>query len=195
MLPAAAVTSSSAPTSDFIAAAFGGGAGVVVAACAVVSAFGCLNGWLLLSGELPAAMAKAGTLPAWFGRVNAHGAPSRSILLGAVISSVLTLLAATKVGIAAYNFAILIATATNLLLYLFCVLAALRFMWDGRVRRSAALGVASALALMFVVWAFHGAGWEALAWGAALTAAGWPLHRLARRAAAGAVTSDAAPTG
>lgn len=183
MLPAASVAASNAPTSDFVAATFGGGAGALVAACAVVSAFGCLNGWLLLSGEFPMAMARAGTLPAWFRRTNAHGAPVQGMVLGGVVTSVLTVLASTKVGIAAYNFLILIATATNVLLYLLCVLAVARFMHDGRVRRTAALTAATALAFVFVLWAFYGAGWESLAWGAVLTAAGWPAYRAARRAA------------
>jgi APA family basic amino acid/polyamine antiporter len=181
MLPQEVVVSSNAPTSDFLAASFGTMSGTLVAACAVVSAFGCLNGWLLLGGEVPVAMAQAGSLPDWFGRLNRHGAPAHSIVLGAVVTSAMTLLAATKVGIASYNFLILIATATNLLLYLLCVVAAARLMRDGRVRRSAGLAAATGLAFVFVLWAFYGSGGESLAWGAVLTAAGWPIYRLAQR--------------
>ncbi len=184
MLPAAAVTASAAPISDFIAVSWGDVAGGFVAVCAVVSAFGCLNGWLLLGGELPVAMAESGTLPAWFAQRNAAGAPARAVVLGAGISSVLTLTAYTKNGIAAYNFAILIATATCLLMYLVCSIAVVRFMRDGRVPRSIGLMVSSAVALVFVLWAFYGSGWEALAWGGAMTAIGWPVYLVARRAAA-----------
>ena len=183
MLPLAAVSVSKAPVADFIAGAFGGVAGAIVAACAVVSCFGCLNGWLLIGGEVPVAMTQAGTLPAWFARTNAHGAPARSIVLGAIVTSLLTLMAYTKVGVAAYNFAILLAAATNLLLYLFCVIAVARFMRDGRVPRSAGLLVGAALAFAFVLWAFYGSGWEALGWGAVLTAIGWPIYKAAKRAA------------
>jgi APA family basic amino acid/polyamine antiporter len=184
MLPADVVASSKAPVSDFIAVSWGNIAGGFVAICAVISCFGCLNGWLLIGGELPLAMVQQGTLPPWFGAVNERGAPARSIVLGAVITSLLTLMAYTKVGVGAYNFAILIATATNLLLYLFCVLAVGRFMRDGRVPRSTGLLVCTVLAFAFVLWAFYGSGWEPLAWGAALTAAGWPVYLLARKAAA-----------
>lgn len=183
MLPTDVVATSKAPVSDFIAVSWGSIAGGFVAFCAVVSCFGCLNGWLLIGGEVPLAMVEQGTLPAWFGVLNARGAPSRSIVLGAVITSLLTLMAYTKVGVAAYNFAILLATATNLLLYLFCVLAVARFMRDGRVPRSLALVVSTVLAFVFVLWAFYGSGWEPLAWGAVLTAAGWPVYVMARRAA------------
>lgn len=183
MLPADVVASSKAPVSDFIAVSWGDIAGGFVAVCAVVSCFGCLNGWLLISGEVPMAMADAGTLPPWFGKRNAAGAPAQSIVLGAVVTSLLTLMAYTKSGVSAYNFAILIATATNLVLYLFCSIAVARFMRDGRVPRSVALLVCTGIALVFVVWAFYGSGWESLAWGGALIAAGWPVYLVARRVA------------
>lgn len=184
MLPADAVASSGAPVSDFIAVSWGGIAGGFVALCAVVSCFGCLNGWLLISGEVPAAMVGAGTIPPWFGHLNRHGAPARSIVLGSVITSLLTLMAYTKAGVAAYNFAILLSTATILVLYLLCVLAVARFMRDGRVPRTAGLLACTGLAFIFVLWAFYGSGWESLAWGAVLIAAGWPVYVMARRAAA-----------
>ena len=63
MLPAASVMASKAPISDFIAVSWGHVAGGFVAVCAVISCFGCLNGFLLIGGELPVAMADAGTLP------------------------------------------------------------------------------------------------------------------------------------
>ena len=192
MLPTDVVVSSRAPVSDFIAVSWGDIAGGFVAVCAVVSCFGCLNGWLLIGGEVPVAMAKTGALPPWFGQCNAAGAPAQSIVLGAIITSLLTLMAYTKTGVGAYNFAILIATATNLVLYLFCAIAVVRFMRDGRVPRSTALVVCTSLALVFVLWAFYGSGWESLAWGGALIAAGWPVYVVARRAAAraAAVVSD-----
>jgi APA family basic amino acid/polyamine antiporter len=183
MLPAEVVVASKAPVSDFIAVSWGDIAGGFVAFCAVVSCFGCLNGWLFIGGELPVAMSEGGTLPPWFRALNAAGAPANGILLGAVITSLLTLMAYTKVGVAAYNFAILLATATNLVLYLLCTLAVVRFMRDGRVPCSAALIACSGLALVFVTWAFYGSGWESLAWGSLLIAAGWPVYLAARRAA------------
>jgi APA family basic amino acid/polyamine antiporter len=189
MLPADVVASSKAPVSDFIAVSWGDIAGGFVAFCAVVSCFGCLNGFILLTGELPVAMADAGTLPPWFGQRNAAAAPARAILLGAAVTSLLTMMAYTKAGVSAYNFAILIATATNLVLYLFCALAVARFMRDGRVPRSPALVICTGIAIVFTCWAFYGSGWESLGWGGALVAAGWPIYRLARKAAARAAVA------
>jgi APA family basic amino acid/polyamine antiporter len=192
MLPVDVVTASKAPISDFIAVSWGADAGILVALGAVVSCFGCLNGWLLVGGELPVAMAEAGTLPRWFGQRNAAGAPAQSLVLGAAVTSLLTLMAYTKQGVAAYNFMILIATATNLVMYFLCTIAVVRFMRDGRVPRSAGLIASALVALVFAAWAMYGSGAESLAWGSVLIAAGWPVYLVARRVAARAVELAAA---
>ncbi len=193
MMSAASVAASKAPISDFIAVSWGSVAGGFVSVCAVLSCFGCLNGWLFVGGELPASMADSGTLPGWFGRRNVAGAPARAILFGSVITTLLTLMAYTKSGVAAYNFAILLSTATNLIMYLFCAIAVVRFMRDGLVPGSRRLVLTAIGALVFVFWAFYGSGWEALAWGAVLTAAGWPIYLMARRVAARTAAVAAAP--
>lgn len=191
MLPADVVSKSNAPVSDFIAVSWGGIAGGFVAICAVVSCFGCLNGWLLIAGELPADMATAGTLPSWFGRRNTNGSPTNATMLGAGLTSFLTAMAYTKNGIAGYNFAILISTATNLVLYLICAGAMIRFMRDGRVPRNTGLVICTAIASVFLLWALYGSGMESLMWGGILTALGWPVYLLARRVAARAAAAAA----
>lgn len=181
MLPVAALTVSKAPIADFIGGYLGNRAGLLVAFCAVVSCFGCLNGWLLIGAELPAAMVERGSLPPWFGERNERGVPIRSLLLCAIVTAAFTLMASTRAGIAAVNFATLLATATNLVMYLLCSIAAIRFMRDGRLPRSLGLTVAAVGALVFSLWAFYGTGWESLGWGAVLLAIGWPLHRYVQR--------------
>lgn len=183
MLPAASVAASKAPISDFIAMSWGDVAGAFVAVCAVVSCFGCLNGFLLISGELPVAMADAGTLPRWFAARNTLGAPARSIIVGSIVTSLLTAMAYTRNGVAAYNFAILISTATNLLIYVLCTIAALRFMRDGRVPRTVGLLACAVIAVAFSAWAIVGTGRESVLWGGALTLIGLPVYVLARKAA------------
>ncbi|MBI3504295.1 MAG: amino acid permease [Proteobacteria bacterium] len=192
MLPADAVHASNAPVSDFIAPTWGNVAGGFVALCAVVSCFGCLNGWLLVGAELPAAMSGQGTLPPWFGRRNANDTAVNSLLVGAVVTTLLISMAYTKAGVSAYNFGALLATATNLIMYILCPIAVMRFMRDGRVPRSATLWATAIGATLFSVWALYGSGWEALGWGAVLTGGGWPVYLLARRAVARAAALAAA---
>lgn len=181
MLPLDVVANSKAPIADFIGSRWGDWASLFVVVCAVVSCFGCLNGWILIAGELPAAMHARGALPPWFGRRNGLGVPVRALVSSAVITGVLLVLASSRAGVAAFSFAALIATATNLVLYLFCTVAAIRFMRDGRLARTPGLVACAAGALVFSLYALYGSGWESLAYGAGLIAAGWPLHRLAQR--------------
>ena len=191
MMPMAAVSASRAPVADFIGGFWGSWAGMFVAFCGVISCLGCLNGWLLVGAELPAAMCERGSLPPWFGVRNAHGVPIRSLLIGALVTAVLTLLARSRVGVAAFNFAALLATATNLVLYLLCAITALRFLRDGRLPRNPGLLVAAGGATFFSVWAMYASGWEALGWGAVLITVGWPLHIVARRIARAAAVVPA----
>jgi basic amino acid/polyamine antiporter, APA family len=181
MLPARDVSASSAPMADFIAASWGNGAGAFVAVCAVVSCLGSVNGFLLLGGELPVAMVQAGALPSWFGARNHAGAPSRAITCGAVISSLLLVAAYTRQGVAAYNFAILISTATNLVIFVLCALAALRLMRANQLPRSGALIGCAIVSLAFSGYALYSAGAESVLWGGVLVACGWPMYVLGRR--------------
>jgi basic amino acid/polyamine antiporter, APA family len=183
LMPAEVISRSSAPISDFIAVSWGDLAGGFVAVCAVVSCFGCLNGYLLVGGALPVSMAESGTLPRWFAQRNAAGAPARAIVVGAVVTSLLAVAAYTRQGVAAYNFAILLATATNLVIYVLCAIAAIRFMRSGRIPRSAGLTLSAIIALLFAGWALYGSGRESVVWGGVLLACGWPVYAVARRAA------------
>jgi len=191
MMPLAVVSVSKAPVADFIGGFWGSWAGLFVAFCGVISCFGCLNGWLLVGAELPAAMSERGSLPPWFGVRNSHGVPLRSLLIGALVSVALTLLASSRVGVAAFNFAALLSTATNLVMYLLCAITAIRFLGDGRLPRSPRLIIAAGGATFFSIWAMYASGWEALGWGTVLIAIGWPLHIAALRMARAAAVAPA----
>ena len=47
----------------------------LVAVFAAISAYGALNGWILLQGELPCALARDGLFPRAFGRLSRRGTP------------------------------------------------------------------------------------------------------------------------
>lgn len=179
LLPGAAT--SDAPLADFVAWQSVPVAGLAVALCAIVSCFGCLNGYLLVGAELTAAMADDGDLPASLGRRNDVGVAPVPLWLGAAVTTLLILAAYTATS--AFRFAALVTTATNLVLYLLALATAARFLLDGRLPRTIGLGAACVGGTVFALFALLGAGTEALVWGAALVAAGIPLGLIARRAA------------
>ncbi len=186
LMPAAAVIASPAPLVDFVTRDWGPGAATAVALCVMISAYGCLNGWVLLAGELPAAMAQTGALPPWWGVRNRHGAPRNALLVSSALTAALIVANFSKSLSAAFTFAILLATSTILAMYLFCAVAVLVLQRRGTLPRSRGLQASAVGAILFVLWALAGAGWAANLWGVVLIAAGWPLHRLMRARAAAA---------
>lgn len=179
LLPGAA--GSDAPLADFVAWQSVPVAGLVVALCAIVSCFGCLNGYLLVGAELTAAMADDGDLPSALGRRNDAGVAPLPLWLGAGVTTLLILAAYTAAS--AFRFAALVTTATNLVLYLLALATAARFLLDGRLPRRIGLVVACLGGTVFAILALVGAGAQALLWGAALVAAGIPLGVIARQSA------------
>ncbi|MCR5869474.1 amino acid permease [Sphingomonas sp. J344] len=171
-LPADKVAGSTAPFTLFVETYLGSGAGKFVAVFAAISAIGALNCWVLVQGELPLGMTRAGLLPAWFGRVNAKDAPVVGLLLASILATLLVASTADRSLSKAMEFAILLTTSSALWFYLAICVA-------GLVRRVAL--IPAALALPFCLWALWGAGTEASAWSLALMLTALPLYRWARR--------------
>lgn len=181
-MPATTVANSGAPLVEFVSLGLGSVAGVLVSVAVVIAGLGCLNGWVLLVGETPTVLAEAGELPAWWAVRNARGASRNAAIVSHTLTSAIILLNVSPSLTGVFTFIVQLATATALLLYVLCPLAALRFMSDGRIPRSGALQVASVGALAFSAIAIIGSGVPAMAWGTGLIAAGWPLYRVMRRA-------------
>jgi len=174
ILPSLVAAKSSAPFADAIAPLLGREAGVVVAIIAAISAFGTCNALLLLSAEVGKSIAAAGDLPRLFTRTNAAGVPVGSLLVGAAIAAVLVILSTSDSFVTVYEFMALVSTVASLVLYAVCAAAALKL----RVNRWL---IIPAVALVYALLMFVGAGLEATLWGCGLALAGLPLRWLSRR--------------
>lgn len=172
MLPEAVAATSPAPFATFVARYWSEGPAALVTVFAIVSCVGAINGWVLMQGELPRAMAERGMLPRWFAATDRHGTPRRALLVSSVIATVCLLLNATRDMQGIYEFVLLLSTSAALWLYLACALAA----WKMKVGRSLALPGAA-----YALWTLWGAGIEASGWSLVLMAAGVPLYLWARR--------------
>lgn len=75
LLPAEQLKASQAPMVDAASALWGRWAGIGIALVAAVSCIGALNGWVLVSGQVPLAAARDGLLPAPFARVDRSDTP------------------------------------------------------------------------------------------------------------------------
>ena len=194
LLPADVAAKSPAPFADLVSMYWGETAAVLVVLFAAISCLGALNGWVLLQGELPLALARRGVFPKWFGKVNRRGMPVQAQIAGSTLSTALIAANYTKGLTELFAFMALLATVATLVLYLFAALSALRLMADGRLQRGGLQAITVA-GTLYALWTFYGAGAEATMWGMALLATGIPVY-LAMRASSRASSQapEAAPT-
>ncbi|MES2672377.1 MAG: amino acid permease [Pseudomonadota bacterium] len=164
---------STAPMADAAKTLWGPAAGIGIAAVAAISCFGALNGWVLLSAQLPMAAANDGLFPKAFAALDAQGTPRVGVLASTVLASLLVMANYTDSLVKVFTFSILLSTAATLLPYVFSSAAWLKLGSHGRV--------VAALALLYSAYALIGTGANALAWGAVLVIAGLPLRWLWKR--------------
>ena len=181
MSPRGSLEGSNAPFADFIALHLGANAGAFISIFAIISALGALNGWILLQGELPSAMARDGVFPAYLGKTSVRGVPVRAHVTSSTVLSGIVLLNYSKTMAEFFNFLVLLATTSCLVMYLMTALAALTLQARGKLKGTAALSVVGVLAALYSVWTIWGAGTDAILWGFALLAAGVPVYFVTRR--------------
>ena len=174
LLPAEQLATSSAPMADAARSLWGPGAGVGIAAVAAVSCLGELNGWVLISAQIPMAAARDSVMPSVFARLDPRGTPAAGVLIAGALATLLVFANFSKSLVQLFTFAILLSTAATLLPYLVSSAAWLR-RGDGSGR------VVASLALLYSLYALAGIGRESLLWGAMLVAAGLPVYWVARR--------------
>ena len=160
---------------------FGGRWGDFVAAIAMISAFGCLNGWILLTGRVSMAAADDGLFPKRFAKV--HGerkTPVFGLVVAAVFISILMVMQYNSSLVDQFTFVLLLATLTTLVPYAYSAAAQLHMLFSDRElfsgRKLAVDAGIAMLALAFAIWAIYGAGYEVIAKGFLLLMLGVPVY-------------------
>ena len=191
LLPAEVAAKSAAPFADLVGSFYGPGAAILVVFFAAISCLGALNGWVLLQGEIPLALARRGVFPAWFGKVNRRGMPVQAQIAGSALSTALIAANYTKGLTDLFGFMALLATVATLVLYFLAGISALRMMALGQLKRGALL-IITLIGTGYALWTFYGAGAEATLWGMALLATGIPVWWLMRSSSRASIPAPAA---
>jgi APA family basic amino acid/polyamine antiporter len=180
MVPPDTLAHSNAPFAELAARSWGARAGTLLSVFAAISCFGALNGWILLQGELPRAMAQRGDFPRIFARESVRRTPGFALCFGSALVTLLILANYEKSMVHLFTFMVLLSTTACLVMYTLCSLALLRLQWTGQLggarKGSVPLAIVGILACAYSLWAIVGAGAEAVAWGAALLGAGVLLY-------------------
>jgi APA family basic amino acid/polyamine antiporter len=174
IIPAGSLALSNAPFADAAKLLWGGWAGNVIAIAAIISCFGALNGWILMSGQFPQAAARDNLFPRLFAKDSERGTPTAGLVVSSLIGTLLVLMNYSHGLVATFNVIILIATFFTLVPYMLCALAEL-LLGRGDPGRSRNI-VLACLAFVFALWAAAGAGKDTVYWGTLLLLAGLPLY-------------------
>jgi APA family basic amino acid/polyamine antiporter len=183
LVPPETLASSTAPFAEGAGRLLGEGAARLVAAGAAISCFGALNGWTLVAGQLPMAVAADGLFPPLFGRLSSRGTPARGILVASALGSALVAMNYARGLVELFTFAILLATLGTLLPYVFCALAV--WAMPGQPRPTGTAAAVSGAAFTYALFAIGGAGRDAIGAGTLALAAGLPVYAWVRRSRTG----------
>ncbi|HET9267192.1 MAG TPA: amino acid permease [Vicinamibacterales bacterium] len=189
LVPSATLATSTAPFADAAQRIAGAPAAAIIALGAAVSCLGALNGWTLMVGQLPMAMASDGLFPAFFARRSARGIPATGIVTGALLGTTLVVVDWIQWWMAGgegrdlvtlFTQVILLSTLSTLVPYFFCSLSVVLGLGaaapSARGRTSHGIRLVACAAWLYALVAIVGAGTEVLIGGLALLAAGVPVY-------------------
>ena len=155
VLAPATLGRTSAPFAEAARALAGDRAAGAIALGAAISCFGALNGWILIVGQLPMAVAHDGLFPRVFGRVSARGTPVVGMLVAGVLSTGLVAMNYSRRLVDLFTFIILLATLSTLVPYAFCSLAV--FLQRRGLGLTPGASLVAGLAFVYALWAIGGA--------------------------------------
>jgi APA family basic amino acid/polyamine antiporter len=184
----ALLAGSMAPFADAASSMWGGWASYAVAAGAAISCFGALNGWILLSGQIPLAVARDGLFPASLARISGRGVPVTGIVVSGLLATGLISMNYTRGLVGMFTFIILLATLTTLVPYVFCSASDAIITLSKREangRSWPVLLVVPVLAFLYSLWTIGGSGRDTVYWGFLLLLAGIPVYVWAKLRHAG----------
>ena len=182
ILPASQLRASTAPFADAAGVLVGHWAEAAVAIGAAVACFGALNGWILISGQVPLAIASDGLFPSVFGKASSRGTPAHGLIISSSLTTALIALNASRGLVELFTFIILLGTLNALVPYVFTSLAG--FLIDGDLRQSRGArssAVVAVLAFGYSLWMIGGAGTEVVYWGFLLLLSGLPVFVWVKR--------------
>lgn len=171
------LTHSSAPFADAAAVIWGDEARYLVGLAGAISAFGALNGWILVMGQVQQATANDGLAPGIFKRTNKNQMPVAGLLISAVLITFLIITNYSGGLLKVFEFMILVSTVSVLIPYLLCALA-----YGGILRKINPAKASSpdtiiiiSLSALFSLYALFGSGFDSVFWGLLFLVSGIPV--------------------
>jgi basic amino acid/polyamine antiporter, APA family len=156
-------------------------AGKLVAAVAVVSGIGALNGWTLVTAEMPRAAAVDGLFLPQFAKTNRDGTPWFGILVSTLVASLLMAFAYSgKTGLTVFTYLVDLSVVTVAIPYFFSACAQLAYLVSRRRRVNGWILardlLIACLSVLFSLWVGMAAGYQSVYQAMLLLLVGIPIY-------------------
>ncbi len=153
----------------------------LVALVAVVSGLGALNGWTLVTAEMPFAAAKEGLFLSPFAKTDRHGTPWFGIIVSTIVASMLMAWSYSgETGLKVFTYLVYLSVVTVAIPYFFSACAQFAYLISRRRRvqgwalaRDLAIAITCAL---FSLWVTFASGYQAVYQAMVLVLVGLPLY-------------------
>lgn len=165
MIPADQLQKSLTPYADAAVLMFGSHARYWVSAGIAIAAFGALNGWILIQGQVPYAIAKDNLFPSLFAKENKHQVPYIGMIINSVLVSAFMMMNYTQGLVDQFKALLSLAVFMVFIPYLFTsaayLIVKLKTHKEDNRRITGAVVLASG-AFLFSLWAIAGTGEKAV---------------------------------
>jgi len=161
MIPVAELANSTSPFAAAAKMIFGPIGEWIVAGGAVISCFGCLNGWILIQSQISMAIAKDGFFPKILGKCNKFDVPCWGLVVNCILLCSMLWLTINDNLVDQFTFTILVASTACLLVYFSICICKIILLakHDGLRSKSSKMHATIALlASIYSAWAFCGSG-------------------------------------
>lgn len=158
ILPRAQMANLPDPSLSYVFAHAIGPIGAVITMLGLlVSVFGSLLGWTIITAEMPSSVAKDGLMPRFLAKENANGTPTYAIFFTTLITQAWLLF--SYFNHSDYRFLYSLASTSGLIPYVFSVLYLLKIQWKSPTNKKMDY-VIPIVALFYAIWILAAAGWE-----------------------------------
>jgi APA family basic amino acid/polyamine antiporter len=173
-----------------------GWAGKAVALVAVISGIGALNGWTLVTAEMPFAAAKDGLFPRSFAKESDRGVPYVGIIASTIVASALMAWSYSgETGLKVFTYLVYLSVVTVAIPYFISACAQLAYLVSGRRKvhgwSLARDGAVATVGMLFSLWVTFAAGYQSVYQSMLLLLLGIPIYAFlkAKREALGEVAA------
>ncbi len=155
--------------------------GKLVALVAVISGIGALNGWTMVTAEMPYAAAKDGLFPSAFAKVNRSGVPWVGIIASTIVASVLMAWSYSgSTGLKVFTYLVYLSVVTVAIPYFISACAQVAYLASDRRQvqgwQLARDGAIATVGILFSLWVTFASGYQSVYQAMLLLLLGIPLY-------------------